>query len=144
MASKGNILVIDDDPDIVRKSAKILRGTGYKVEPFRDDGHGYKELKQLLEEMPFSVIVTDGNLFNTTGMDIAKLIRRGDGINQNTPIIMQTSDITEAWKLKAKDAGIETVIDKSEFGINPPTESNLLRAVGAAIAEKEKSGRKLA
>lgn len=138
------ILVIDDEETFLKRSQAILTDglPNSQVTTFLHTKDNSEELKRLVQEQSFDVIITDNDMPNVNGVELAECIREG-GVNQQAPIVMQTRGIDLMLKLQAHQAGIHTVLDKEKVEKAQEGSPNpLTHAVQDAIAEKEKSARK--
>ena len=66
------ILVVDDEPEILKTSALILRKKGYEV---RTAGDGFAALAQLRRGLP-DVIISDLGMPNMSGFELLSIVRR--------------------------------------------------------------------
>jgi two-component system phosphate regulon response regulator PhoB/two-component system alkaline phosphatase synthesis response regulator PhoP/two-component system response regulator VicR len=87
MDSKGFILVVDDDPDIVATSRIILESNGYEVQT----AHNGKEALEILGRVKPDVMLLDVMMASDTeGFDLAFKLRE-DPEYKDLPIIMLTA-----------------------------------------------------
>jgi len=87
MASKGEILLVDDDPDLRDSLQIILENHGYTV---RTAGNGHEALEALNAKKPDLMILDVMMATETEGFDLAYEIRKKPGF-QDLPIILLTS-----------------------------------------------------
>ena len=93
-----HILLVDDDPSILRLEEKILRDAGYTVESAVD---GTAALERL-EATAYDAIVLDLTLPGMDGYEVAQRIRRFEG-HRTTPILIVTaSREADARKLRSE------------------------------------------
>jgi CheY-like chemotaxis protein len=98
MESKGLILVVDDDPDIVATSRIILEGNGYEVHTASSG----KDALELLPRVKPDLMLLDVMMASDTeGFDLAFRLRE-DPEFKNLPIIMLTAFLD---KVRAEGAG---------------------------------------
>src|SRR6266545_405468 len=101
VASKGRILVVDDEPDI-RDSLELLLGhEGYAVECAQNAAEGL----QKMEAASYDLVLLDLMLPDRSGLDVLREVRAKD---QETPIFMLTAygsveTAVSALKLGAND-----------------------------------------
>lgn len=98
----ARILVIDDEPDVVRLIGKVLSGRGHVVQTARD---GASALLRVELEPP-EVIILDSDLPKIDGAEVCRRIKTGDG-TKRIPVVMMTSqyiDITEVGTDGGPDA----------------------------------------
>lgn len=98
----ARILVIDDEPDVVRLIGKVLSGRGHIVQTARD---GASALLRVEREPP-EVIILDSDLPKIDGAEVCRRIKTGEGTGK-IPVLMMTSqyiDITEVGAEEGPDA----------------------------------------
>jgi len=95
----GQILVVDDDPDILRILRDNLELDGYRVFTASTG----KEALQLFERVPVGLIILDLSLPDIDGIQVCRSIRE----KSNIPIIM----LTARDRLPDKVLGLETGAD---------------------------------
>ena len=82
----AHVLVVDDEPEIVKLVSKFLEGRGHRVTIARD---GQEALDAVAAERP-DVLVIDLNLPKVDGFEVTKRLR-GDPATQDLPIVMMTA-----------------------------------------------------
>ncbi len=98
MESKGLILVVDDDPDIVATSRIILEGNGYEVHTASNG----KEALDLLSRVKPDLMLLDVMMASDTeGFDLAFRLKE-DPEFKDLPIIMLTAFLD---KVRTEGAG---------------------------------------
>jgi two-component system alkaline phosphatase synthesis response regulator PhoP len=98
------ILIIEDEPELVRGIRSYLEKAGYKVlAEYRGDS-GYKTWESTKPDL----VILDLNLPGMDGLDIARGIRRQD----DTPIIMLTARVEETDRLIGLELGADDYITK--------------------------------
>lgn len=138
---KGKVLIIDDEKSVIDASRHILEQAGFEVHMFHENVDSMDQLTDLLNNTHFDAVVTDRGMISCNGIQLARSIRDTAGVNQDTPIVMQTAFFDKATELEARNAGIYRVITKNNLrDKSPPNDSELFRAVNDAITEKGKSG----
>ena len=80
------ILVIDDEPDVVRLILKVLSGRGHVVQTARD---GATALQRVKLEAP-DVILIDSDLPKIDGAEVCRRLKT-DASTQKIPVVMMTS-----------------------------------------------------
>lgn len=98
------ILVVDDDPKIVKLSRDYLQKSQFKVISANDGTTG---LAMGRHEKP-DLIVLDLNLPGTDGLDVCRLLRR----ESDVPIIMLTARVEETDRLIGLELGADDYITK--------------------------------
>jgi two-component system, OmpR family, KDP operon response regulator KdpE len=117
--SKGNILVVDDEPQITRVLKTTLSSQGYGVRTASDGD----EAVQLMKDWTPDLVITDLRMPNMTGLDLCRYVRA----RSRTPIIVLSVKGEERVKVEALDAGADDYVTKP-FGVN-----ELLARVRAAL-----------
>jgi two-component system, OmpR family, alkaline phosphatase synthesis response regulator PhoP len=98
------ILVVDDEPKIVKQARDYLERSGYRV---LEAGDGKTALAQVRHERP-DLIVLDLNLPEMDGLDVCRALRR----ESDVPIIMLTARADEADRLIGLELGADDYITK--------------------------------
>ena len=86
MTTKGEILVVDDDPDIRNSLRIVLEGNGYVV---KTAANGRDALKAMEERKPDLMILDVMMTTDTEGFDLAYVIKNNPKFDK-LPIIMLT------------------------------------------------------
>ena len=116
---KGNILVVDDEPQITRVLKTTLSSQGYGV---RSAGDGQEALDEM-RGWPPDLIITDLRMPTMDGLELCRRVRKDSRI----PIIVLSVKGEEPTKVEALDAGADDYITKP-FSVN-----ELLARVRAAL-----------
>src|SRR5258705_1398936 len=116
---KGNILVVDDEPQITRVLKTTLSSQGYGGRTAVD---GEDALLQLKTWSP-DLIITDLRMPNMDGLDLCRRVRT----ESRLPIIELSVKGEETIKVEALDAGADDYI------IKPFSTNELLARVRAAL-----------
>ena len=82
----ARVLVIDDEPDVVRLIVKVLSGRGHVVQIARDGASALTRVKQ----EPPDVILLDSDLPKIDGAEVCRRIKV-DATTEDIPIVMMTS-----------------------------------------------------
>jgi len=82
----AKILVVDDEPDIVRVVVRIMEARDHTVRTAHD---GFEALEKVREEPP-EVIILDLNLPGMNGFEVCKRLR-DDPATRAIPIVMMTA-----------------------------------------------------
>ena len=102
------ILVVDDEPQIVRLARDYLERSGYRVLPVYDGGAGRGAPPP--KKNPRDVL--DLNLPGMDGLDVCRALRRSVGVSGAAPIIMLTARAEEADRLIGLEVGADDYIVK--------------------------------
>ena len=125
----SRILVVDDEPKLVRLVREVLTGTGYAV---MSTGRGEDAIQMAALEQP-DLIVLDIVLSGATdGYEVARQVREFSDV----PIIMLTAKARESDLLRGFDAGADDYLTK------PFSSQELLVRVRALLkrARREAAG----
>jgi two-component system, OmpR family, KDP operon response regulator KdpE len=120
------ILIVDDEPQIVRALRTALRGAGYEVE---SAASGEEALVKLASRPPDGVIL-DLVLPDLSGADVCRELRRFSSI----PVVILSAVGDEHEKVAALDAGADDYVTKP-FGI-----AELLARLRASLRRVQPSG----
>lgn len=93
----ANILVIDDEPDVVRLIVKILSGRGHLVKVARD---GASALDRVRHEPP-DVILVDSDLPKIDGAEVCRRLKT-DSRTARIPLVMMTSSYIDIYDVNAE------------------------------------------
>jgi two-component system, OmpR family, KDP operon response regulator KdpE len=115
----GNILVVDDEPQITRVLKTTLSSQGYGVRSAADGEEALAELKAWSPDL----IITDLRMPRMDGLELCRRVRTDSRI----PIIVLSVKGEEKIKVEALDAGADDYITKP-FSVN-----ELLARVRAAL-----------
>lgn len=102
---KDKILIVDDEPRLVRLVREVLLATGYEV---LAASSGEQAVEMVAIEQPDLVILDVVLLGEVDGYQVARRIREFSEI----PIVMLTAKIREADMLRGFDAGVDDYITK--------------------------------
>jgi two-component system, OmpR family, KDP operon response regulator KdpE len=116
---KGNILVVDDEPQITRVLKTTLSSHGYGT---RTAGDG-EEALQMMKEWSPDLLITDLRMPNMDGLELCRRVRA----NSQIPIIVLSVRGEEKIKVQALDAGADDYVTK------PFSTNELLARVRAAL-----------
>jgi two-component system alkaline phosphatase synthesis response regulator PhoP len=126
------ILIVDDEPKIVRVLRGYLEAAGFQVVAAYD---GTEALAAFRNEAP-DLIVLDLMLPEMDGLDVARAIRR----DSNVPIIMLTARVDEADRLIGLELGADDYVTKP---FSPREVVARVRAVLRRVAGSEPTSRVL-
>ncbi len=98
------ILVVDDEPKIVKQARDYLEKSGFRVV---HTGDGKLALAAARQQRP-DLIVLDLNLPGMDGLDVCRALRR----DSDVPIIMLTARVDEADRLIGLELGADDYIVK--------------------------------
>jgi signal transduction histidine kinase len=128
--AKGRVLVVDDEPDVLRVCERILTNDGFSVKTVSS---GF-EAVQLASVEKFDLLLTDIKMPGMDGLDVAEAART---VNPHLVCVTMTGYSTMDTAIEALRLGIE------EFIIKPFMPQDLISAVSRAL-EKERLRRESA
>jgi two-component system KDP operon response regulator KdpE len=114
-----SILMVDDDPNVLRSLRAALESHGYRV---RSAPNGVLALEACAAERP-DVVLLDLALPGMDGIEVCRRLRNWSGV----PILVVSARVLEAQKVLALDAGADDYITKP-FGTE-----ELLARIRAAL-----------
>jgi CheY-like chemotaxis protein len=100
----ARILVIDDEPDVVRLIVKVLSGRGHIVQIARD---GATALQRVKLEAP-DVILLDSDLPKIDGAEVCRRLK-AESKTQKIPVVMMTSEYIDIFNVGA-DSGPDAFV----------------------------------
>lgn len=106
---KGNILVVDDEPQITRVLKTTLSSQGYSTRTAADG----KEALQTMKDWAPDLVITDLRMPNMDGLALCRHIRE----QSQVPIIVLSVKGEEKTKVEALDAGADDYVTKP-FNVN--------------------------
>ncbi len=107
-AAKTRILLVDDDPSVIKFVSVNLKARGYDVLIARD---GQAALDMLASETP-DLIILDLMMPKVDGAQVVAAVRR----SSHTPIIVLSALSDEAKKVELLDSGVDDYLTKP-FGL---------------------------
>ena len=125
-AGESRVLVVDDEPQIIRGLRVILTNAGYRVE----EATTKKEALDAVSVRPPDAIVLDLVLPDGDGIEVCKDIRRWSQV----PIVVLSAVGDERQKVRALDAGADDYVTKP-FG-----SEELLARMRAVLRRKSEEG----
>jgi two-component system KDP operon response regulator KdpE len=125
-AGESRVLVVDDEPQIVRGLRVILTNAGYAVE----EATTKKEALDAVSVRPPDAIVLDLVLPDGDGIEVCTDIRRWSQV----PIVVLSAVGDERQKVRALDAGADDYVTKP-FG-----SEELLARIRAVLRRKSEDG----
>lgn len=124
-AHKTRVLIVDDEPQILRFLRTTLGANGFEV---IEAANAAEALRHAAADAP-DVIVLDLGLPDMDGKEVIKRLREWS----QTPIVVLSARAREAEKIEALDAGADDYVNKP-FGIG-----ELMARIRAALRHKLKS-----
>lgn len=108
MGTRGKILVVDDDPIVLRITQARLEGAGFEVLT-RQEALGTSQV--VLRERP-DLILLDMKMPGLDGDKLAQLLRQREELT--TPVVFHSSEDLLSLQEKGREAGALGVIAKTE------------------------------
>jgi CheY-like chemotaxis protein len=111
-ARKHRVLVAEDDPDMRRLIATLLRMAGHKVAEARDGMDILDRLESSIwseRHDLFDVIVSDVNMPGLSGLDVLAALRCA---YWTTPVVLITAFGDDDMRAEARALGASAVLDK--------------------------------
>lgn len=102
---KPKILVVDDEPKLVRLIQEVLTATGFEVQ---STGSGEKAIEMVALERPDLILLDIILTGDADGYEVARRVREFSDV----PIIMLTAKAKESDLLRGFDAGTDDYITK--------------------------------
>ena len=84
--AQAHVLVVDDEPDILKLVQKILEGEGHRVTIARD---GHEALELVPRERP-DVVVLDVNIPRVDGFEVCRRLKSNEA-TRSIPVVMMTA-----------------------------------------------------
>src|SRR2546429_3401754 len=101
------VLIVDDDPDIVRLVGYNLSHSGYEVQSANT---GSKAL-ELIQKQPPDLIVLDLMLPDVDGMEVCRTLRQ-QASSRRIPILMLTARSEEIDRVVGFELGADDYVSK--------------------------------
>ena len=108
MTDPGRVLVIDDEPQILRVLRTSLSAQGYQVRTAPDADGALDEVREWAPDL----VITDVSMPRRSGIDLCRAIRESSSV----PIIVLSVKGDETTKVEALDAGADDYVTKP-FGM---------------------------
>ena len=118
------LLVVDDDPDMLKILGYILTAGGYEVAV----GYGGEDALRKLRKQSFDLILTDLAMPVMSGIELIEIVR-SQPETRHIPILAVTAHIWEGISRVAAEAGCDGFVSK------PVSRENLLRAVDRHVRQ---------
>ena len=123
---QGNILVVEDDPDILRIILHTLKSAGYRVIP----AYGGEDALRKVKRDQFDLILTDLSMPKMSGVELIETVKR-DPSTAHIPIVA----VTAYWMERMGDSAAEVGCDG--YLTKPFRSADLLKAVTSFLANPE-------
>ena len=104
---KKRILIVDDEPDLVRVVKDVLETEGYVVSSASNANETFKKLK----DTKYDLLILDIKLPGMNGIDICKTLKNDDRLS-DIPIIMLSTKDEDSDKILGLEVGADDYITK--------------------------------
>jgi len=129
MSRTGEILIVDDEPNLRASLAMILERAGHRVTAASNAG----EALQYLDAGPFDLVFLDLRMPETNGMRLLAMIREK---NPDMPVLILTAHATLESAIEAVRKGAR------DYLLKPIDPNQILKRVGEFLSESEEARRK--
>ena len=126
---KPNILIVEDEPDLLKTLEFNLQSEGYQTQGVT---RGEEALKKALNEPKPDLIVLDLMLPDISGLEVCKRIRNSD-IGQDICILMLTAKGEEVDKVVGFELGAD------DYVVKPFSVRELVLRISAILKRNNKS-----
>jgi len=104
---KARILVVEDDPDIMRILVQTLTSAGYEVVP----AYGGEDAIRKVRAQKFQVVLTDLAMPKVSGVEVIQVIK-DDPETAHLPVIAVTAHVWDGIAQSAGQVGCDGYISK--------------------------------
>ncbi len=126
----AHILVVDDEPEIVKLVAKVMEARGHRVSIGHD---GQDALDQVAKERP-DVLVLDLNLPKVDGFEVCRRLKSA-AATRDLPIVMMTAAFPSIG-----DADRGMTLGADEYVVKPFLREVLVHNIERLLAPKAAGG----
>jgi len=117
-----SVLVVDDEPELVRLAEEIVASLGYEAVGFRDSATALENFRRTPQR--FDAVITDERMPGMRGTALASAIH---AVRPAIPVVLVTGCRDSQTSERARQAGIEIILDK------PLRAKHLHEALGRAL-----------
>lgn len=121
----ARILVVDDDPDILKMADLLLRQSHHEVVTAN---HAVKAL-EYLDRAPFDLLISDANMPQFTGFDLVKTVRANPKLNH-----LAIAMLTGLRERKDVEKAVRVGVD--DYIVKPLDPLLLVQKVEALLSQK--------
>lgn len=132
-SGRERVLVVDDEPQLVKVTAQMLTSLGYDVVSLTSGLEALEAIVHQSSATPFDLVITDMTMPHFTGADLALELC---GMQPLIPVILMTGYSSNMDTEKAKTLGIQGYVMK------PVTLEQLAKMVRAVLDRRVKPGSK--
>ncbi|MFL6620764.1 MAG: ATP-binding protein, partial [Povalibacter sp.] len=102
-----SVLVVDDEPELVRVAEEIVASLGYEAVGFRDSSAALESFRA--EPARFDAVITDERMPVMRGTALARAIHE---VRPDVPVLLVTGFRDSHVDQRAREAGIDIILDK--------------------------------
>ncbi|MFL6550078.1 MAG: hybrid sensor histidine kinase/response regulator, partial [Povalibacter sp.] len=102
-----SVLVVDDEPELVRVAEEIVASLGYEAVGFRDSSAALDSFRA--EPARFDAVITDERMPVMRGTALARAIHE---VRPDVPVLLVTGFRDSHVDQRAREAGIDIILDK--------------------------------
>jgi two-component system, cell cycle response regulator DivK len=103
----AKILVVEDDPDIMRILTHALSAVGHHVVP----AYGGEDAIRKVKAQKFDLVLTDLSMPKVSGVEVIQAIK-GDPATQHIPVVAVTAHVWDGIAQSAGQVGCDGYISK--------------------------------
>lgn len=96
---RGHLLAVDDDPNVLRSLARLLKSRGYMVETV---GSGHEAMERITRSGEFDAILSDISMPGMTGIQLLRTVREHD---LDVPVLLVTGEPAVSTAVQALEYG---------------------------------------
>lgn len=130
--SEKKILIIDDDPDIVKAMRTVLESQGYKIRSAANNAEGRKEVEAFVPDIIILDVMMEAMC---DGFDLAREFKT-DAKLKSIPILMLTAVKEKTGFDFSREAGDDAWLPVEDFAEKPVSPEALLSKVKQLISKK--------
>ena len=108
VAERKRFLVVDDNEMNIRVARAFLENSGAEIATETDSVAAFARI----QKEKFDIIFLDDLMPRLTGPTILTRVRRGGGVNKDTPMIIMTANATESDRLEYLSKGFDGFVGK--------------------------------
>lgn len=120
----AKILIVDDEPDVIRVVSRAVEGLGHVVVTARNGAQAL----DMLDRESADLVIVDLDLPQMNGLEVCKIIKRSKSIG-HLPVMMMT-----AAYVSLVDAKRATSVGADEYLFKPFMTDTLIRNVQRLLA----------
>lgn len=124
--AEGHILLVDDEPTVLKITKRFLEKSGYQVTAFSESGKALEQFSSTPDE--FDLVLSDVTMPKMTGDQLAEKILK---IRQNFPILLMTGFTKNINETRLQELGVRALL------IKPVSRNVLLLQLQSLLKESE-------